>query len=70
MRAFIIFALIAYTVYKVFKFLFKGSVSVNKTSYGGRSTESNVDFKGQSTAKPKENRDFKGGEYIDYEEVD
>jgi len=74
MRGLVIFALIAYTVFKVFRYLFKGSVSAERTSFNRRNhdaSDRSTDFDGNVVKPPKRQRkDFKGGEYVDYEEVD
>jgi len=69
-RGFIIILLIGYTVYRFFRFFFKGSSSSDRTSFGRNSAKGDAKVRTDRNPKSVEDKSFQGGEYIDYEEVD
>ena len=71
MRAAIIFVIISYAVYKFFRFLFGGISSV-KSGYNEEPGKENPNVHRSQNPKrgSKDGKNYQGGEYVDYEEVD
>ncbi|MDH5397514.1 MAG: hypothetical protein OEX02_05170 [Cyclobacteriaceae bacterium] len=71
LKVLIIIFVIGYLLYKVGGFIFKILLGVNNMQQPRpqprKTPGSNVDI---NEAKPNAKEDFKGGEYIDYEEVE
>ncbi|WP_425392752.1 DUF4834 family protein [Ekhidna sp.] len=77
----IILILIGYVFYKVTSFVFSGLFSGfnrnqqfgrNQTSYGSRSRKapnSNLNIDNIPNSNSKKDGNYKGGEYVDYEEI-
>jgi hypothetical protein len=69
LRILLIFSLVFYILYKMgfFRGLFEGMQNPNQR-VNNRPPNSNVDVDGP-TPKQRKRTDFKGGDYIDYEDV-
>jgi hypothetical protein len=61
----LIVALITYLVYKIGSFFFRAGASSRQFRQSQPNSNSHVGANGKQTRKGK----FKGGEYVDYEEV-
>lgn len=70
LRGFLILALIGYAFYRIFRFFTGGSLSENRRSYQQQTSRENPNVQTNSSKSPKGEKSYRGGEYIDYEEVD
>ena len=77
LKVLIIIFLIAYVIYKVGGFLFKSFFIGHQEAqrpYDAQQkhkpSDGNVYVDSQTQQKSNKDKDFKGGEYVDYEEVD
>lgn len=69
MRAVVIFLLVGYVVYRFFR-LFFGGVSSARTAYNKDSGHSEPNVHKPKNRGDKNDKNYRGGEYVDYEEVD
>ncbi len=65
LRFLLIFALVAYVVYKIASFFFRAGAASRQF----RDQRGNANGTMNGRGRRKEGSGFKGGEYIDYEEV-
>ena len=70
LRGLLILVLVGYAFYRVFRFFFGGSLSGPSRSYQQTSQKQQPNVKTRAARSDREQKNYKGGEYIDYEEVD
>ncbi len=77
LKFFLILFLIAYCIYKVGGFLFKSFFvqqqaqrPFEETTHRQKPADGNVYVENPPKRSPKKDKQFDGGEYVDYEEVD
>jgi len=74
LKVLLVIILVGYVFVKassfVFNILFGGLKNQQNSQFGRRRSTGDINVVNKSADKNKSNKNFKGGEYIDYEEVD